>query len=71
MNKNNTLIIILVTIILLMSLVYLAYIIDTNKIATFADQQSEVSAQDLTRLPSPDESIISKIYTTILKPFIR
>lgn len=52
-----------------MGLVYVAYLIDSNQIATFADEESNVSAQDLTELPSPDQSIISKIYTAIISPF--
>lgn len=69
MNKQRDLIIILVVIIFLMGLTYIAYLIDTNKIATFADEESNVSAQELQELPSPDQSIISKIYTAIISPF--
>lgn len=69
MNKQQNLIIVLVLVILLMGFVYIAYLIDTNRIATFADEESNVSAQELQELPSPDESIISKIYTAIVSPF--
>ena len=71
MKKYQTLIIVLVIIIFLMGLVYVAYLIDVNKIATYADVESDVSARDLSELPSPDQSIISKIYTAILKPFTK
>ncbi len=69
MNKQQNLIIVLVMVILLMGFVYIAYLIDSNRITTFADEDSNVSAEELQRLPSPDESIISKIYTAIISPF--
>lgn len=71
MKKYQTLIIILVIIIFLMGLVYTAYLVDTNKIAIYADEDSNVSTEDLKQLPSPDDSIISKIYTAIIKPFTK
>jgi len=70
MDKRTTIIVVLVAIIALIFLMYMAYIIDSNKIATFADVESTASAEDLTSLPSPDESIISKIYSAIMRPFV-
>lgn len=63
MKKN--LILILSIVLILVIFVFVAYMIDTNKIATFADEQSDTTIQDLTEIPSPDQSIISKIYTAI------
>lgn len=54
-----------------MGLVYLAYLIDTKKITTYADPEKQTSASELNQLPSPDQSIISKIYTAIIKPFTK
>lgn len=71
MDKYKTLIITLCIILILLGLVYLAYLIDTKKITTYADPEDKVSASELNKLPSPDESIISKIYSAIIKPFVR
>lgn len=70
MDKKTTFIVVIIVIIALIGFVYVAYLIDSNKITTQADVQSTVSAEDLTSLPSPDQSIISKIYSAIARPFI-
>lgn len=61
----------LIIFLIVMGLIFIAYLIDTNKIATFADVESQTSVQDLEKLPSPDESILSKIYSAIIKPFTK
>mgnify|MGYP000949135714 CR=1 FL=1 len=70
MDKKTTLIVVMIVAICLIGFIYVAYLIDTNKIATQADVQSTESAEDLTSLPSPDKSIISTIYSAIISPFV-
>lgn len=71
MDKRSKLIAYLVGIIIIIGLVYLAYLIDSNRIASHADVKSTASVENLQELPSPDESIISKIYSAIVEPFSR
>lgn len=61
----------LIIFLLVILFVFVAYLIDSNKIATFADVESDTSAQQLEELPSPDSSILSKIYSAIIKPFTK
>ena len=70
MDKKTTLIVVMIVAICLIGFIYVAYLIDTNKIATQADVQSTESAENLTSLPSPDKSIISTIYSAIISPFV-
>lgn len=69
MDSKTKFMVMIVVLIFLIGLVYVAYLIDTNKIAVNADVQSDTSIEDLQSLPSPDESIISKVYSAIISPF--
>ena len=69
MTRKSILITILVVVIVLIALVYVASVIDTRKITTQADVESTASAQTLTELPSPDQSTLTKIYTSIVNLF--
>ncbi len=71
MDKKTQLIIYLLIVILAIGLVYVAYLIDSGRIASNADTESNVSAQDINQLPSPDESIMTKIYSAIISPFTK
>jgi len=71
MNKKTLLIVGISMVLTLVILVYVAYLIDSRSIATHADVESEASAQDLQQLPSPDQSILSKIFSAIAKPFVK
>ena len=75
MDKKTQLIIYLLIVILAIGLVYVAYLIDSGRIASNADTESNVSAQNVTELTSPDQSIMTdfytKIYSTIISPFTK
>lgn len=71
MNKKTTIIIGVSLLVLLIAFVYVAYLIDARRISISADVESTASAQQLQELPSPDQSILSKIFSAITKPFTK
>lgn len=57
-------------IILLFGLIFLAWAIDTNKLGIRAEADPQYqTASELETLPSPDQSIPSKIFTSIINLF--
>ena len=71
MNKKTTIIVGISIVLFLIVFIFVAYFIDARKISISADVESEASAQDLKQLPSPDQSILSKIFSAIAKPFTK
>lgn len=55
----------------LIGIITTIWAIDTGRLGTSASEETITSAKDLKKLPSPDESTFSKIFSAILSPLIR
>lgn len=59
-------------IILLFGLIFLIWAIDTGRLGIKAEPETTIeSAEELNTLPSPDQSTFQKIFTAIIKPFVK
>jgi len=70
MDVRKTLIIALVIIFILAIAVFISYLVDSRIIVTQADVENTISATELTDLPSPDQSTISKFFSKLFEPFV-
>lgn len=71
MNKKTLLIIIIAIMVVLIGLVFVVYLFDSNNISVNADTESDKGVSTLTSLPSPDNSTISKFFTKLIEPFYK
>ena len=71
MSQRTRLILWVGGVILLFGFIFLVWAVDTNRISIFATEEgpSIQTAQQLTTLPSPDQSTFNKIYTSIINIF--